>query len=112
VILRRADIVLTDFSPARSDEANFVRPAVIITNNKANAVSPVVVVVPLTSNVDRIYPHELLLPNNRTNLDRDSKAQANLIRHVNVNRIVKRLGFVPDDLMLELDSRIREHLGL
>lgn len=84
----------------------------IVTNNKANAFSPVVVVIPLKRNLERVYPHELLLPNHRTNLDRDSKAQATLIRHVNINRIQKTLGFVPDDLMLALDSRIRGHLRL
>ena len=112
MIFQRADILLTDFAPARDGEANYTRPAIVITNNRANMIAPVVIVVPITSNTDRIYPIELALPLNRTGLDRDSKAQPNLIQHVNTNRLIKKLGFVPDDLMLELDSRVREHLGL
>ena len=109
MIFQRADILLTDFA---NGEANYTRPAIVITNNRANMIAPVVIVVPITSSTDRIYPIELALPLYRTGLDRDSKAQPNLIRHVNTNRLIKKLGFVPDDLMLELDFRVREHLGL
>jgi mRNA interferase MazF len=52
------------------------------------------------------------LPNNRTGLDRDSKAQIELIRHVSTSRIRRVIGYVPDDLMAELDQKIKEHLVL
>lgn len=47
--------------PARGAEADKRRPAVIVSNDAANAASSrfgrgVVAVVPLTSNVSRIYP--------------------------------------------------------
>jgi mRNA interferase MazF len=112
MLLRRGDIAFTDFSPAREGEANYTRPAIIVTNNQANAVAPVVTVIPLTSNLERIYPMQLFLPNNRTGLDRDSKAQVELIRHVAIGRIKKVIGYVPDDLMSDLDSKIKEHLAL
>jgi mRNA interferase MazF len=71
-----------------------------------------VVVIPLTSNLDRVYPFELELPNQRTGLNKDSKAQIHLIRHVNVDRLKQALGFVPHDLMRDLDGRLRLHLAL
>lgn len=111
-LLRRGDIVFTDFSPARENEANYLRPAIIITNNQANAVAPVLTVVPLTSNLERIYPMQLFLPTNRTGLDRDSKAQIELMRHVAISRFKRIIGFVPEDLMVELDTKIKEHLAL
>jgi mRNA interferase MazF len=111
-LVRRGDIYLIDFAPARQGEANYVHPAVIVTNNRANAISPLLVVIPVTSNLERVYPFELFLPNQRTSLNKDSKAQVNLIRHVSVTRMARRLGFVPEDLMIELDRRIREHLAL
>ncbi len=111
-LLRRGDISFTDFSPARKGEVNYTRPAIIVTNNQANAVAPVVTVIPLTSNLEHIYPMQLFLPNNRTGLDRDSKAQVELIRHVSVGRIKRVIGYVSDDLMAELDGKIREHLAL
>jgi mRNA interferase MazF len=111
-LIRRGDILLTNFSPARSGEPDDIRPAVVISNNVANANAAVLVVVPITSNLSRVYPFELLLPNNRTGLDLNSKAQANLLRAVNINRFIKPLGYVPEDLMGQLDERIREHLAL
>ncbi len=111
-LLRRGDILLVNFKPAHDSEANYIRPAILISNNDVNAHAHVVVVVPLTSNIEAIYPSQLFLPVNCCNLDRNSKAQTELIRHINVNRIIKTLGYVPEDLMLELDRRLREHLSL
>ncbi len=112
ILLRRGDIILADFAPARAAEVNYTRPAVVVTNNEANAHSPVITLVPMTSNCERIYPSELLLPLERTGLDRDGKVQIQLIRHVSMERILKVLGYVPEDLMLELDTKLLEHLAL
>ena len=112
MLLQRGEIVMVDFAPARAAEVNFTRPAVIVTNNEANAHAPVVMVIPLTGNLERVYPSELVVKLERTGLDRDSKAQIQLLRHVSVERVLKPLGYLPEDLMLELDFRILEHLAL
>ena len=109
---RRGDIFLVDFEPARAGEANKIRPAVIITNNSANTHGSSVVVLPISSKTEPIYPFQLLLPVSRTNLEHDSKAQTELLRSVSRNRLVKKLGFIPGDVMTDLDSRIKLHLGL
>lgn len=111
-LFRRGDIVLVNFAPAREGEANFTRPAVIVSNNFVNADLFVVVVIPLTSTIDRLYSFDLLLPLERTELDKDSKAQVNLIRHIAQTRLIKTIGVVPTDLMLELDEKIKIHLAL
>ncbi|CAM3421568.1 mRNA interferase [Deinococcus saxicola] len=111
-LIRRGDIFLVNFSPARNNEANFTRPAVVVTNNASNAQNVVITVVPLTSNIEWVYSFQLLLPNERTELDADSKAQVEQIRSVALSRVLRRLGHVPEDLMRELDGRIRLHLAL
>jgi mRNA interferase MazF len=90
-LIRRGDLFLT-FSPARDEKANSAHPAIIVTNTRANLDSLLVVVIPITSNLERIYPFELALPNPRTGLNKNSKARINLIRHVNQSRLVRRLG--------------------
>lgn len=110
--LRRGDIVLTDFSPARQHEADFVRPAVLVTNDQANRYGNAVAVVPLTSNVEDVYAFQLFLSRTRTGLDRDSKAQVELLRSVSKSRLRRNLGAVPADLMAQLDSLLAEHLAL
>ena len=111
-LIRRGDILLIEFGPARSAEADFVRPAVVITNNVANAGADAITVIPLTANLNSVYGFQLLLPTERTGLNKDSKAQTELIGSVALSRVQRHLGHVPEDLMRELDARIRLHLAL
>ncbi|MFJ4172982.1 type II toxin-antitoxin system PemK/MazF family toxin [Microbacterium sp. NPDC089696] len=116
-ILRRGQIVLVSLDPAVGSEARKTRPAVLVSNNTANAQaarSPraTVTVVPLTSKTERVLPFQVLLPAGTTGLDRDSKAQAEQIRTVAVARIVRPVGWVPAELMGELDEVLRLHLSL
>lgn len=72
----------------------------------------VISVIPLTTDLGRVYPFQLLLPHQRTCLDEDSKAQVEQLRSVALSRVLRRLGFVPHDLMVQLSARVREHLAL
>ncbi len=110
--LNRGDIVLVDFDPALKNEAASTRPAILVTNNVANELSPTLVVIPLTSNVERVYPFEILLERSRTGLDYDSKVQIQFIRHVSRARLKRVIGSVLGEDMLELDEKLREHLAL
>jgi mRNA interferase MazF len=52
------------------------------------------------------------LPSVETGLDRDSKAQAEQVRSIAVERLGDRLGVVPHAIMLDIDEALRLHLGL
>lgn len=115
--MRRGDIHSVDLDPVRGSEANKRRPAVIVSNDGANATAArlgrgVITVVPLSSNVERIYPFQVLLPATITGLERDSKAQAEQVRSIAVERIGGRMGVVPHAVMLDLDEALRLHLDL
>ena len=115
--MRRGDIHAVDLDPARGSEVNKRRPAVIVSNDAANATAGrlgrgVITVIPVTSNVERVYPFQVLLPSGQTGLDRDAKAQAEQIRSIAVERVGDRLGVVPNAVMLDVDEALRLHLGL
>lgn len=115
--MRRGEIVIVSFDPARGSEASKTRPAVIVSNDTANATATrlsrgVVTVVPVTSNTARVYPFQVLLSARQTGLPRDSKAQAEQVRSVAVERIGRRVGQLPASLITELDQALRVHLGL
>lgn len=115
--MRRGEIRMVDLDPVRGSEANKQRPAVIVSNDGANTTAErlgrgVVTVVPVTSNTGRVYPFQVLLPAKDTGLAIDSKAQAEQIRSVDVERIGALVGRMPADLMAELDEAIRLHLAL
>ena len=95
--MRRGDIVKVNLDPALGAEASKVRPAVVVSNDAANATAArlgrgVITVVPVTSNTARIYPFQVLLNARQTGLARDSKAQAEQVRSVAVERVGPRVG--------------------
>jgi mRNA interferase MazF len=113
----RGEIHSVDLGPARGSEANKRRPAVIVSNDTANLTAMrlrrgVVTIIPVTSSTDRIYPFQVLLPSAETGLERDSKAQAEQVRSVTVERVGARLGAVPAAIMLQIDEALRLHLAL
>ena len=115
--MRRGDICLVDLEPARGAEAGKSRPAVVVSNDAANAAATrlgygVVVVVPVTSNVTSVRPFQVLLPAEDTGLPRDSKAQAEQVRAVAVERVGERRGGLTVALQRSLDAALRLQLAL
>ena len=113
----RGEIRVVDLDPARSGEAGKRRPAVIVSNDAANAAAAklgrgVVTVAPVSSNVDRVYPFQVLVTAGESRLPSDSKVQAEQVRSVSVERVAEQIGFVPAELMLEVDEALRLHLAL
>jgi mRNA interferase MazF len=108
---------LTNLEPARGSEADKRRPAILVSNDRANATAErlgrgVVTVVPVTSNVARIFPFQVSLPAESTGLRVDSKAQCEQVRAVSVDRIGRVLGQIPPSIMSEVDDALRVHLQL
>jgi len=113
----RGEIRLVDLDPTRHAEAKRRRPAVIVSDDRATATATrlgrgVVTIVPVTSNLATVYPFQVALPAEETGLRVDSKAQAEQIRSVSLERIGPPLGLVPAQAMARLDDALRLHLQL
>ena len=108
---------MVDLDPVRGSEASKRRPAVIVSNDGANTTAArlqrgVITVVPVTSNVARIYPFQVMLPAALCGLPRDSKAQAEQVRSIAVGRVGQQIGQLPQSLMSDLEDALRLHLDL
>lgn len=115
--MRRGEIRWVDLDPTRGAESDKRRPGVIVSNDGANTTANrlgrgVVTIVPVTTNVERIYPFQVLLTAEATGLVRDSKAQAEQVRSIAVERIGERLGTVTGADLAALDEALRLHLAL
>lgn len=116
--MRRGDVFWVDLDPARGSEANKIRPAVIVSNNGVNTAvyqngRGVVTVVPITSNVTRIYPFQVLIEAvDHPGLRRDSKALAEQIRVVDASRIGRRITALSPITIKKLEAAVRTHLAL
>jgi len=115
--MRRGEVRLTDLDPARGSEASKRRPAILVSNDQANATAArlgrgVVTIVPITSNIARVFPFQVSLPAELTGLRVDSKAQCEQVRAVSVQRLGRVLGQLPHTVMSEIDQALRLHLQL
>lgn len=115
--MRRGEVRVVDFGPSRGAEAARRRPAVIVSNDHANRTAErldrgVVTVVPITSDVRRVYPFQARLPAGAGGLRVDSKVQAEQLRAVAIGRVGERLGRLDEAIMRAVDGALRLHLAL
>ena len=116
-LMLRGEVRVVDFEPALPGEAKKRRPAVIVSNDAANSTAArfgrgVVTVVPVTSNVERVYAFQVMLPAAESGMAVDSKAQPEQVRAVASSRVSARIGRLPPELMFHVDEALRLHLAL
>lgn len=115
--MRRGEVRVVEFGAGVGSEAAKRRPAVIVSNDAANATAArlgrgVVTVVPITSNVERVRSFQVRLEAGTAGLQRDLKAQAEQVRSVAVERVGHLLGSLPGVTMRAVDDALRLHLAL
>ena len=92
---RRGDVWLVSFDPGIGGEIQKTRPALILSNDTANALLNRVQVVPISSQVDRLYPAEAFITLNGER----RKAMADQITTASKQRLIRHLGaLAPEDL--------------
>lgn len=106
--MKRGDVWWVEFDPAIGSEIRKTRPALILSNDAANRNLARVVVVPLSSNTQKIYPGEALV----TVAGQSSKAMADQIMASDKSRLKSQLGSVSKADMQAVEDAIRVHLGL
>jgi mRNA interferase MazF len=111
--MNRGDIYYAALDPAQGCEINNTRPVVIVSSDSNNKYSDIVTVVPVTSNIKKIFSFDVYLAKSNTQLKNDSKATCNQVRSISIKRIVSdRIGKVIAEDMKSIDNALRLHLSI
>ena len=106
--MKRGEVWWVEFDPAVGSEVRKTRPSVIMSNDAANRNLSRVVVVPLTSNTERLYPGEARI----TVAGKAGKAMTDQIMAADKLRLKTQLGLLSKEDVLAVETAIRTHLGM
>lgn len=109
---KRGDIYIVDFDGIGSEQKG-KRPAVIVQNDVGNEKSSTVIVVPLTSRLNKHeLPTHVFLSHDKTSLRTDSVALSEQMRVVDKSRLAYHVATVNSDDMQRINNSILISLGL
>lgn len=106
--MKRGEVWWVDFEPAMGSEVKKTRPAIIVSNDASNAAMNRVQVVPITSNVSKLYVFEAALRVRGA----AGKAMADQILTADKQRLKKRIGKLTSTELLALDRALKIQLSL
>jgi mRNA interferase MazF len=109
---RHGEIWLAALDPAVGGEIGKTRPAVVLSNDTNNRFSDTVTIIPITSNITRIFPYESLLPSGESGLPKDSKAKANQIRTIDKVRLRRKIGEIAGPRLDRVKRAVKVHLSV
>lgn len=111
--MKRGEIYYANLSPTIGSEMDKRRPVLIVSNDANNCAATTLTILPLTSNVSRVYPFEVLLNSENSGLSKPSKVQAQQVRTISKQRIDGDVvGSLSEEIMQLVDAAIKLHLGL
>lgn len=112
-VVKRGEIYYADLSPVVGSEQGGIRPVLIVQNNIGNKFSPTVIIVPITSRMNKAkLPTHIEVKAKQFGLEKDSVMLLEQIRTVDKLRLREYLGIVDEKTMQNVDRVLKVSLAL
>jgi mRNA interferase MazF len=105
---RRGEVWWVSFDPSLGGEIQKTRPAIILSNDAANTALNRVIVVPITSQVAKVYPGEALVTVN----GEQRKAMADQVMTASKQRLKSKLGSLSRTDMTAVENAVLLQMGM
>jgi mRNA interferase MazF len=105
---RRGEVWWVSFHPSIGGEIQKTRPAVVISNDAANTALNRVIVIPITSQVAKVYPGEAIVTLN----GEERKVMADQITTASKQRLSRKLGSLSRTDMTLVENALLVQLGM
>jgi mRNA interferase MazF len=106
-VMNRGEVWWVNFEPSIGGEIRKKRPAIILSNDAANKHLNRLQVIPVTSNVDRLYPSEAFVTIN----GKLHKAMADQLTTVSKSRLINQIGKISLEDMWQVERAAKLQLG-
>lgn len=111
-MIKRGEIYFADLNPVIGSEQGGVRPVLIIQNDIGNKYSPTVIVLAITSRIEKAkLPTHVEVAMGVSGLKRDSVILGEQVRTLEKRRLRERLGQLPEEAMARVDEAMHVSLG-
>ncbi|HFS85339.1 MAG TPA: type II toxin-antitoxin system PemK/MazF family toxin [Epsilonproteobacteria bacterium] len=109
--LNRGEIHLVNFNPAKGGEMGKLRPAIIMSSKEENSILDTVIVIPLSTVIEKdALPYRYLI-RKRDKLKHDSDACIYEIRALSKIRVKERLSRLKEDELETIQKALCDILG-
>ncbi|HMO77817.1 MAG TPA: type II toxin-antitoxin system PemK/MazF family toxin [Candidatus Paceibacterota bacterium] len=105
---KRGEVWWVNFDPSVGSEVKKRRPAIVVSNDISNMYLSRMQVIPLSSNISKIYPSECELIVKK----QPCKAMADQIKTVSIERCFERIGVITRREMDAVEKVIKIQLDL
>lgn len=110
--IQQGDIFLVKLDPVKGHEIAKTRPCIVIQNDVLNEDLGTILVVPLTSKIfEKPYVNVVPITKNDSNLNRPGSAKVEQLRFVDKSRVLRKIGRVDTNIILQLRRRIALIVG-
>lgn len=112
-IVKRGEIYFADLGEGVGSEQNGIRPVLIVQNDVGNKYSPTTIGALITSMSKKLdLPVHLEISKEVSSLPQNSVVLLEQIRTIDKKRLIRKISKLDDDIMENINERIKISLGL